>query len=293
MTRIRARARRRAATLLADELARLKNGTVLVTEYPLTLGARWGWREAPLLGITELFERSSPRIEAIVADIALLDEWAADIPRYAPDGAITPCWENDWWGTVDALAQVALLRKLNPESYVEIGSGYSTLFARRAIEDFDLRTKIISIDPHPRTWVESVCDESIRRPFQSVAPDLAGRIGEGDVVLLDGSHIAQMGTDASVFLLETLPALPAGVTVGIDDVFLPWDYPPTWEGRGYSEQYVLAGILAGGASGWEVTFPAWWTIQQTRLAAPLAALWPRIEARFGRTATSFWMQRVG
>jgi hypothetical protein len=101
-----------------------------------------------------------------------------------------------------------------------------------------------------------------------------------------------MNSDATVFFVELLPRIPAGVLIGIDDVFLPWDYPPTWAGRAYGEQYLLAAFLLGGGGGFTVHFPAWWVVECSSLASRLDRLWPVVENSFGRHATSFWMERL-
>lgn len=263
----------------------------LVPEYPLDLRARWGWGGAPVLpAVADLLARESAGYERAIEAALGLREWARTIPRSeAPPGV--PCWENDWWGTVDALVQCGYLRARDPALYLEIGSGFSTLFARKAIADFGLRTRIVSIDPAPRAEVDACCDEVIRRPLQEVAGSLAGRMSAGDIVLLDGSHVALMNCDATVFLLELLPQMPAGVLVGIDDVFLPFDYPPGWSERIYGEQYLLAAFLLGGADGWAIRFPGWWVVEGSPLASRLEPLWPLVENRFGRHATSFWLER--
>jgi hypothetical protein len=226
-----------------------------------------------------------------VDDAAQLVDWAAGISR-GQDRPGEPAWDNDYWGTVDALVQCAALRRRDPALYLEIGSGWSTLFARRAITDFGLRTRIISIDPQPRAEVDACCDEVIRRPLEDVGREVFGRLGAGDVVLFDGSHTALMNSDATVFFLEVLPGLSAGVLVGIDDIFLPSDYHPTWVDRIYGEQYLLAAFLLGGAAGWTVRFPGWWLVEHSRLADRFAAVWPVVENRFGRTASSFWLERT-
>jgi hypothetical protein len=118
------------------------------------------------------------------------------------------------------------------------------------------------------------------------------RLASGDVVLLDGSHVALMNCDATVFFLEVLPRLPAGVLVGIDDVFLPWDYPPTWTERIYGEQYLLAAYLLGGGGGFTVRFPGWWLVECSAFAKRLAPVWPIVENRFGRHSGSFWLERT-
>jgi hypothetical protein len=228
--------------------------------------------------------------ETRIQDCLGLADWAQTIPRVQGQPG-EPCWENDWWGTIDALVQCAALKRRNPALYVEVGSGFSTLFARRAIRDFGLRTRIVSVDPRPRADVEASCDEAIRAPLEELDLALFDRLAAGDILLIDGSHTALMNSDATVLFLEVLPRLQAGVLVGIDDVFLPWDYPPTWEGRVYGEQYLLAAFLLGGGDGFRVYFPGWWLIESSPHASRLEPLWPIVENRFGRHAMSFWLER--
>jgi hypothetical protein len=262
-----------------------------VPEYPLTLRSRWGWGAPAIAGVAELLAAQASAYEPLIEDVCALLEWARGIPRRAgEDGG--PAWENDYWGSVDALVQCAVLRRRDPATYLEIGSGFSTRFARRAITDFGLRTRIVSIDPAPRDDVDGLCDELRRQPLQEVEPTLFDGLEPGDLILLDGSHVSLMNCDATVFFLELLPRLPAGVVVGVDDIFLPWDYPPTWAGRMYGEQYLLAALLLGGASGLRVRFPGWWLVECSPLAPRLDPMWPVVENRFGRHATSFWLERV-
>jgi hypothetical protein len=264
---------------------------VLVSEYPRDARPRWGWHNAPAAeAVAQVIEAGSPAYEEPIEDMVAMLDWAGEIPRVPHPGE--PGWENDWWGTIDALMQCASLRRRDPPLYVEIGSGFSTLFAARAISDFGLRTKIVSVDAAPREEIDAVCDEIMRCRLEEVCGTILGRLGPGDIVLLDGSHVALMNSDATVFFLELLPHLPAGVLVGIHDVFLPWDYPPTWEGRPYGEQYLLAAFLLGGAAGYTIRFPAWWVVENSPLAARLTELWPVVENRFGRHATSFWLERT-
>jgi hypothetical protein len=281
-----------ADVMLRRGLERLRGSSpVLVPEYPLDVRPRWGWDGAPVLEpLAELLESQSASYESLLDDVSEMLDWAQTIPRTStvPN---QPCWENDWWGTIDALVQCAALRRRNPATYLEVGSGFSTLFARRAIEDFELRTRIVSVDPAPRSEVDACCDEVVRQPFERVAEELLHRLEADDLLLFDGSHVALMNSDATTFFLETLPRLPAGVLVGIDDIFLPWDYPPTWAGRMYGEQYLLATFLLGGAAHYTIRFPGWWLVEYSPVANRLEPLWPVVENRFGRHATSFWLER--
>jgi methyltransferase family protein len=286
----------RATTVLDSFLTRSlerlrRSGPVLVPEYRLEPRARWGWGAHQLEPVRDLLEAGAAGYEEMAEDTCGLLEWARTIPRTAA-GRDEPAWENDFWGGLDALVQCAALKRRDPAIYLEIGSGFSTRFARRAIKDFDLRTRIVSIDPEPREDIDAICDELVRRRLDQVEEAVFERLSAGDVVLLDGSHVALMSTDATVFFLEVLPRLPAGVLIGIDDIFLPWDYPPSWTGRGYGEQYLLAAHLLGGGSGTAVRFPGWWLVEDSPLSGRFDRLWPVIENRFGRRCASFWMEKI-
>jgi hypothetical protein len=266
-------------------------GPALVPEYTLTLRARWGWGSPAMAGVSEILGEGASGYQQAIADACDLADWARGIAR-AGSAPGQPSWENDFWGGVDALVQCAALRRRDPATYLEVGSGFSTRFARRAITDFGLRTRIVSIDPHPRADVDGLCDEVIRSRLEDVDAAVFDRLEANDVVLVDGSHVALMNSDATVFFIDVLPRLPAGLLVGVDDVFLPWDYPPTWVGRMYGEQYLVAAHLLGGGKGWAVRFPGWWLVECSERSASFDGVWPIVENRFGRHATSFWLERT-
>jgi hypothetical protein len=286
------RARAVAVSLLtraATQLAR--RGPVIVPEYELHPRARYGWGgQAPLRSLRNLLDDwVVEHHEEVVASLIDLEDWCRTVPRKA--GPAAACWGNDYWGTLDAIWQVASLKRRNPARYVEVGSGYSTLFARHAVDSFGLRTRITSIDPEPRQDVDWACDEVIRRSLEEADLSLFADLDAGDVVLVDGSHVVTMNSDSVVFFLEILPALPPGVLVGIDDVYLPWDYHPTWAHRWYGEQYLLGSYLLGGGGGDTIVFPGWVTARALAHEPRLEELWRCVENRFGRLGSSFWFER--
>ena len=57
------------------------------------------------------------------------------------------------------------------------------------------------------------------------------------------------GTDVDMLFNHVLPGLKRGVMVHVHDVFLPDDYPPEWEWRGYNEQLGIATLIQGGGYG--------------------------------------------
>ena len=162
----------------------------------------------------------------------------------APDSA-EPFWNNTWFPTLDAMSLYGLLARFEPRHYVEVGSGNSTKFARRAVRDRGLRTRIISIDPAPRAEIDRLCDEIHRVPAEDLGARLVEWLSGDDLLFVDSSYRSFINTDVTVFFLEVLPYLPKGCIWGLHDIFLPWDYPPEWTDRFYNEQYLLATYLLG------------------------------------------------
>jgi hypothetical protein len=155
-------------------------------------------------------------------------------------------WKNDWLPAFDGVSIYGFLATRNPSVYLEIGSGVSTLFARRAIEDHGLRTRIVSIDPEPRKEIDAICDEVVRTGFEDADMALFSSLPTDAVVFCDNSHVALQNSDVTVFMTEALPAMTPGILVGVHDIFLPSDYPPEWGPRFYNEQYLLSCWLMGG-----------------------------------------------
>ena len=136
------------------------------------------------------------------------------------------------------------MRSFAPKTYLEIGSGHSTRFARRAIVDGSLPTKITAIDPHPRANISQLSDSIIRARLEDTDLSIFDQLEAGDIVLFDGTHRSFVNSDVTVFFLEVLPRLARGVLVLIHDVYLPYDYPPGTPF--YNEQYLLAAYMEAG-----------------------------------------------
>lgn len=204
-----------------------------------------------------------------------------------------PSWVNGWFPAFDAVMLYGLLALRNPRLYVEVGSGNSTRFARRAIRDHDLRTKIISIDPCPRAEIDAICDQVVRAPLEEVDPKEIERLTEEDLLFVDSSHRSFQNSDVTVFFTEMLPALPPGLVYGMHDIYLPNDYPVEWTERFYSEQYLLAAYLHGGAGGDEVLAPLAYLWHETELVSAFARTFDQLgldhPQRYGN---SFWMRRA-
>jgi len=228
--------------------------TMILFDHVAPPTPRYGHGKPPHPELFAIIEAGRPRYASHLEDML---QWSVQIASVAYEDADSrnPFWNNGFLPGLDALALYSMLRTTEPSQFVEIGSGTSTKFARRAICDGNLRTQITSIDPHPRAEIDSLCDRVIRGGLEDTDLRILYDLKAGDIVFLDGSHRVLMNSDVTVFWLEVLPRLQPGVMVHIHDVYLPYDYPPEWAGRWYSEQYMLATQMLFGGGSLEVVLP--------------------------------------
>jgi Methyltransferase domain len=238
----------------------------VVLDYPLEARRRWV-EGRPHPELQAMLAAGDERYAEVVRQIVALKSALSRIAR-EPDGTQAPCWNNGWQPPLDAAALYTMVATHKPATYLEVGSGHSTRFVRRAIADGKLATRVVSIDPDPR--VEVAADEQIRQPLESCDLQLFARLGAGDILFIDGSHRSFMNSDVTVLLLEVLPRLGPDVLVHLHDIFLPYDYPPEFHRWYFNEQYLLASYLLGGARPFEVVLPNYYVTQHEKLRALVA-----------------------
>ncbi|HBV97888.1 MAG: hypothetical protein JL50_07630 [Peptococcaceae bacterium BICA1-7] len=190
-----------------------------------------------------------------------------------PGQPASPYWNNPWFSGLDAVSLYSFLCLKNPSRYYEIGSGISTGFARKAIGDCSLKTKITSFDPSPRLGIDSMCDSIVRLPVEELELSAFRDLREGDILFVDNSHRVFMNSDVTVVFLDILPYLSKGVLVHLHDIFLPYDYPPGWGARYYSEQYLLAVALLSETKKFDVLLANAFISHDTELSAAARPMW--------------------
>lgn len=276
-------------------LRRLARGhRPILIDFPPAARPRWGHGRAPHPGLDEWFARGLEGYRERLAAIVARREQLRRIPARGPAGGREPYWINGYLPGLDAAALYTFVADRAPARYLEIGSGHSTRFAARAIRDHGLATRITTLDPAPRATIEGLVDELLHDPLEARDPaEVAARVGPGDILFFDGSHRALENSDVTVFFLEVLPRLSAGVLVQVHDICLPADYPPGWEDRWYSEQYLLAAYVLGGAARMRVVLPNAFVEQREDLRHLADAVWdaPGLEA-VERRGSSFWFEVV-
>ena len=198
-------------------------------------------------------------------------------------------WKNHFIPALDALS--IMHAAVNAKStFMEVGSGNSTIFARHALNYFKKPVKIVSIDPQPRVEVNTLCDEIIRKPLEDTELSVFDRLGPGDSLFIDNSHRSFMNSDVTVFMMDVLPRLKPGVLVGVHDVFLPHDYPESWSSRAYNEQYLLACYLLANPDYFDLQLANYWICRERMHEAPLKPVWDILGDDIrDRKASAFWM----
>ena len=200
-----------------------------------------------------------------------------------------PGWINDWIPGWDAVTLYGFVAQRKPNRYIEIGSGISTTFVRRAIVEHRLDTKIISIDPDPRHEIDAICDSVMRLPLEQVDREFFDDIDQQDIVFCDNSHRSFQSSDVTVFMTEVLPTLIGkDVLVGVHDIFLPYDYPENWLARYYNEHYLLVGYVLGRV--FDIVLPCYFCSREQECSRVLEFIWDLPGFRGGNPGGGiFWM----
>lgn len=211
-------------------------------------------------------------------------------PRYVASNAM--------FGPADAAVYRAMLTHLRPARVLEVGSGFSTAVA---LDEADANPalaglEITCIEPYPERLLGLIQASDyaasdrgrltlVRQPVQDVDPAVFGRLGAGDVLFVDSTHVVKAGSDVVWLFLHVLPRLAAGVVVHVHDVFWPFEYPAPWlrQRRDWTEAYLLHAFLAGNTS-WEILlFSSWlWRCQPELIPQHLA----------GEQPGSLWIRKV-
>lgn len=205
-----------------------------------------------------------------------------------PADPALPWRDNEFLRPADQVVLHGLLHHVRPELYLEVGSGMSTRVAWQARRAGTFPMEIVSVDPEPRLAVSDLCDRVHRRPLEEIADEFLRLVTPRTVVFFDGSHRSFPGSDVTVFFLEILPRLPAGTLVHIHDIHLPADYPTDLGPRFWSEQYLLAGYLLGGARRLKIILPC----AHLATTEPARSLFTDAIGIAPTGGSSFWLQIV-
>ena len=235
-------------------------------------------------------QRKYPAIDFAWDDqLALLDELAG----YRNELLETSFdFDNAYFNGLDAAVYYSLIRHLQPQRIIEIGGGYSTRIADKALTQ-NKKGQLICIEPYPeeRLVGAELNVEIVRKRVEDVDVDFFSCLEANDILFIDSSHTVKFGSDVCYEFLEILPRLNPGVWVHVHDIFFPHDYPAEWlldRRLALNEQYLLEAFLSFNTA-FSVRLANYWLCLEYLDHA--ARLWPKVVSTNHRPA-SFWMKRV-
>ncbi len=203
---------------------------------------------------------------------------------------------NSYFAGLDAAVYYSLIRELGPRLVIEIGSGYSTQIASKALarnQQSGQQGRLVCIEPfpEPRLTSSGAKFELVKKRVQDVPLAYFDQLGANDILMIDSSHVANTGSDVCFELLDILPRLKPGVWVHVHDIFFPTDYPAEWvlkRRQAFNEQYMLEAFLSFNTAYSVQLANAWiWS----KYHAAVAQLYSGREG--GTLPASFWMRREG
>src|ERR1041384_4476385 len=157
-------------------------------------------------------------------------------------------FDNAFFNGFDAAVYYSLIRHLKPQRIIEIGGGYSTQIAGRALAR-NGTGKLTCIEPYPGERLDGarLDIELITKRVEEIDVDFFSGLEANDILFIDSSHIVKFGSDVCFEFLEILPTLKPGVWIHVHDIFFPYDYPAEWlinRRQALNEQYLLEAFLS-------------------------------------------------
>ena len=120
-------------------------------------------------------------------------------------------------------SEYQMIRSIKPTKIFEVGSGFSTLMAAKAIlknneENSEYKCKHVCIEPYEMPWLESVGVVVVRKKVEDLALSFFSELKENDILFIDSSHIIRPQGDVLFEFLELLPSLNKGVIVNTSTI---------------------------------------------------------------------------
>lgn len=262
----------------------------LFLDYKVDLKSRYGHGKPPHKTLFDIINSNRAMYKEILHDMLVHEVAFASIKSAVDEtDEFSPVYNNGFLPGLDIFGIYTMIAKYKPNTYVEVGSGNSTKVAHLSIENNNLGTRIVSIDPCPRAEIDKLASKIIREPFENVDFDFLFSLEENDILFIDNSHRILPNSDSMVFYMEVLPNLPNGVIVHVHDIYLPYDYPQFMCDRCYSEQYGLAMYLLANSAKYQTLLPNYFIHQDEELGSIINPLWnnPNL-AGVERHGGSFW-----
>lgn len=156
--------------------------------------------------------------------------------------------DNGFFESVDTEIAYSMIRENEPKRVIEVGGGNSTQVINAALQENDQEYEHLIIEPDPTPAINGVDAKLIESEVQDVPMSVFDSLTEDDVLFIDSTHVARIGSDVLYECLNVIPQLDEGVLLHIHDIFLPYEYPRSWFTKyrwSFNEQYFVQALLTG------------------------------------------------
>jgi len=183
-------------------------------------------------------------------------------------------FHNPYFGHGSSIILYSLMRHFHPQKIVEVGSGFSSA-AMLDVNDrfFDGTIQFTFVEPYPERLLSLLTERDKARHHicadiaQDVPHTVYTELKSNDILFIDSSHVAKVGSDVVFLLTEILPILPKGVIIHIHDIYWPFEYPEDWvlSGTAWNEAYLVKAFLQFNESFEILLFNSYLTIHHQEL----------------------------
>jgi hypothetical protein len=188
--------------------------------------------------------------------LALLEELQPYYDTQPFDAHKTPkarfYFENPMYSYSDAIFLHGMIRHAHPKQIIEVGSGHSSCAILDTNERFfENRIACTFVEPYPDALRSLLFPDDLERNrlltcrLQDLDLSNFRALEANDILFVDSTHVAKIGSDVNYIFAEILPVLAPGVYVHFHDIFYPFEYPKGWiyQGCAWTEAYMLRSFL--------------------------------------------------
>jgi hypothetical protein len=203
---------------------------------------------------------------------------------------------NSGLSQVDSVVLYAMIRSRKPSLVVEIGSGESTRISLAALQRnaaSGSNGRLVAVEPYPRSFLKAMVGpqlQLIESRVENVALDV---FRDADLLFIDSSHVARIGSDVNFEMFEIVPRMKVGALVHWHDIMIPVDYSREWIQSGtkfWNESYVVHAFMLNNKC-----FRVVWASRymQVKHADRLRAQFPYFNPQDPeQQLSSFWVERI-
>ena len=241
--------------------------------------------------------------DGVALDARLVMDWLQRLAKHYGNPKFPeqpePGWryhmDNPAFAFGDGIVYACMIQELRPKRIVEVGAGYSTCLAMDVLDRSGGGGELTIIEPFPDVLLRLLPPDdryraAIQRiPLQSAPIEFFTALGKNDILFIDSSHVAKMGSDVNDYLFRILPTLRSGVYVHIHDIPYPFEYSSAWivdENRSWNEAYVLHAFLQYN-SAFRIVF--WNHFVKRKMESAVREALPKFLRNCG---AGIWLERV-